>query len=345
MPLGLPVMTAKHILQASQFQLQELMTLRHYTKEISLLFANGQQALSVDAKPYTSGDKSRLRHRLSRSLRSQILCSLFLEPSTRTRLSFEKAMYALGGKILHFTSPEWTSLQKGESIQDTMRILQYYADILVARLPTASMLQEIIPFSRIPIINAGNGDGEHPTQALLDFYTLSVELAIKNAKIVFLGDLRYSRCVHSLVFLLKHFPEIRLTLISHPSLALPDLYITELRRSRIQFLETESLEQAKEADAIYVTRYQKERFPDAHPDFSKIPHYHIDAEFIKSCVNPNVRILHPLPRGPELHPNLDSLPNAAYFRAIRYSIFLRMVLILMVLQPEFLREFPDPENQ
>ncbi len=263
-------------------------------------------------------------------LKGKILANLFFEPSTRTRLSFEAAMLKLGGSTIGFAEAEIASVRKGENLADTIRTVENYADIMTLRHPLEGAAKLAAEFSKIPIINAGSGAEEHPTQALMDLYTLQKEKGkIDGLKIALVGDLRYGRTVHSLAYALSLY-NIELYLISPESLRMRHEVIREIK-SKISITEDTNLEKTiPKMDVLYVTRIQKERFPDL-AEYAKVKGiYKIDLKTLKSAKK-DLIILHPLPRVDEIAAEVDSTPQARYFQQVWNGIVVRMALLALVL--------------
>lgn len=264
---------------------------------------------------------------VSHVLKGRILASAFFEPSTRTRLSFEAAMHRLGGSVIGFSEQSTTSLAKGETFNDTIKVIDGYCDIILIRHPEAGSAKQAAQIANRPVINAGDGANEHPTQTFIDLYTIKKSCGkLENLNIGFVGDLKYGRTVHSLVHALSHF-NAKLYFISHPSLRMPEKNLRELAG----FVETEDIiKVAKELDVLYVTRTQKERFLDPE-EYEKIRHgYVIDKKFLEFA-KPNLKILHPLPRVDELDPNLDKEPQSVYFEQAHNGVPVRMALLALIL--------------
>ncbi|NWF54504.1 MAG: aspartate carbamoyltransferase [Syntrophaceae bacterium] len=263
-------------------------------------------------------------------LKGKILATLFFEPSTRTRLSFEAAMQRLGGGVIGLGSLEGSSVAKGESLTDTARTVAQYADVIVLRHPRQGSAKEAADAVPIPVINAGDGAGQHPTQALLDIFTMRKELGtLKNLKVCLAGDLKYGRTVHALAEVLSLFGA-RLFFVSPAMLRMPEEITASLRGRGMEVTETEDLFQAaSQCDLIYMTRIQKERFSDLG-EYEKVKgSYVIDQEFL-SRLKKEITIMHPLPRVDEIHPEVDGYAGAAYFRQMRNGIFIRMALLAMI---------------
>jgi len=264
-------------------------------------------------------------------LKGKVLATLFFEPSTRTRLSFETAMQRLGGGVISMASAESSSAAKGETVADTARTVAQYADAIVIRHPRIGSAKEAADAADIPVINAGDGAGQHPTQALLDVYTIYKELgSLKKLSVSMVGDLKNGRTVHALVELLSLFGA-KLYFVSPSILKMPEEISTRLREKGIAIVETEDLiEAAFASDLLYVTRIQKERFTDLS-EYERVKGgYVVDNKFLDS-VKKKLTIMHPLPRVDEINPEVDSYPGAAYFRQVRNGVFVRMALLAMVL--------------
>lgn len=262
-------------------------------------------------------------------LKGKILATLFYEPSTRTRLSFEAAMLKLGGANIGFAEVDSASVKKGENLADTMRTVENYADVIAMRHPLDGAAKLAAEYSKIPVINGGSGSEEHPTQALLDLYTIQKEKnKIDGLKIAVIGDLRYGRTVHSLAYGLSLF-DVELFLVSPESLRMRSEVLRAVQ-DKIPVMET-SLEKAvTEADVLYVTRIQKERFPDP-AEYAKVQGvYKIDPRNL-SVAKKDMIILHPLPRVDEISPEVDSTSRARYFQQVWNGIIVRMALLALVL--------------
>lgn len=263
-------------------------------------------------------------------LKGKILANLFFEPSTRTRLSFEAAMLKLGGSTIGFAEAEIASVRKGENLADTVRTVENYADIIALRHPLEGAAKLAAEFSKVPILNAGSGAEEHPTQAFMDLYTLQKEKGkIDGLKIALVGDLRYGRTVHSLAYALSLY-NIELYLISPESLKMRHEVIRAIK-SKISITEDTNLENIiPQIDVLYVTRIQKERFPDP-AEYAKVKGiYRIDLKTLKDAKKDMI-ILHPLPRVDEIAAEVDSKPQARYFQQVWNGIVVRMALLALVL--------------
>jgi aspartate carbamoyltransferase catalytic subunit len=263
-------------------------------------------------------------------LKGKILATLFFEPSTRTRLSFEAAMLKLGGSTIGFADAEIASVRKGENLADTVRTVENYADIIALRHPLEGAAKLAAEFSKVPILNAGTGAEEHPTQAFMDLYTIQKEKGnIDGLKIALVGDLRYGRTVHSLAYALSLY-NIELYLISPESLRMRPEVIRAIK-NKISIIEDTNLEKIiPQIDVLYVTRIQKERFPDP-AEYAKVKGiYKIDLKTLKSAKEDMI-ILHPLPRVDEIAAEVDSKPQARYFQQVWNGIVVRMALLALVL--------------
>ncbi len=261
------------------------------------------------------------------------LATCFYEPSTRTRLSFEAAMLNLGGSVLGFASADSSSASKGESVSDTIRIISCYADICAMRHPKEGAPLVASQKSRIPVINAGDGGHQHPTQTLTDLLTIrSLKGRLGNLTIGLCGDLKFGRTVHSLISALIRYPGIRFVLISPEELRIPS-YIREdvLAANNIPFTEVERLEDAMpDLDVLYMTRVQKERFFNEE-DYVRLKNFYILTKAKMELAKEDMLVLHPLPRVNEISVEIDDDPRAAYFRQAQYGVYVRMALILTLL--------------
>ena len=264
------------------------------------------------------------------------LATLFYEPSTRTRLSFEAAMLNLGGSVLGFASADSSSATKGESVSDTIRVISCYADICAMSHPKEGAAYVASSKSSIPVINAGDGGHQHPTQTLTDLYTIrSLKGRLSNMTVGLCGDLKFGRTVHSLINALSRYEGIRFILISPPELKVPD-YIKEsvLDAKNIEYRETTSLDDAiADLDILYMTRVQKERFFNEEDYIRMKDCYILDKEKMK-LAKPDMYVLHPLPRVNEISVEVDDDPRAAYFKQVQNGVYVRMALIMTLLEVE-----------
>ncbi len=265
-------------------------------------------------------------------LKGKILANLFYEPSTRTSSSFTAAMERLGGSVIPISEVKYSSVSKGESLPDTVRTLECYADVIVLRHPETGSAALAAKYARKPVINAGDGVGEHPTQALLDAFTIMEELGrLDNLTVTMLGDLKYGRTVHSLARLLSNFSGIKLNYVSPDILRMPRDVIEEVGQKGIPQAEFNALEQVlPDTDVLYVTRVQKERFEDQAVYESVKGAFVIDPDVMKAARHDMI-VMHPLPRVGEISVDFDDDPRAAYFRQMEYGLYVRMALLAMVL--------------
>jgi len=271
-----------------------------------------------------------LYERGSDTLKGRVLALLFFEPSTRTRLSFEVAMKKLGGATIGFAGPEAASIMKGENLADTVRVVENYADAIVLRHPLEGSARLAAEFTSKPVINAGSGAEEHPTQAMLDLYTMRREKGrIDGLNIALMGDLRYGRTVHSLAYALSLY-DVRLYLISPSELRMRREVLEEIR-DKIPVVETNDLSSIlPELDVLYITRIQKERFADPL-EYEKIRgSYRIDRMSL-SKAREGLIVLHPLPRVDEIAPEVDQMPYAKYFQQVRSGVVVRMALLALIM--------------
>ena len=268
-------------------------------------------------------------HRFIGRLAGQVMAALFYEPSTRTRLSFEAAMLRLGGQTMGTDNArEFSSAAKGETLEDTIRIVSGYADVIVLRHSEEGAARRAASVSTVPIINAGDGPGQHPTQALLDLYTIRAELGrIDGVHVAMVGDLANGRTVRSLVYLLSKFKDIKLWFVAPPQVAMRDDLKAHLDEKGVSWEETEDLDAIlPKADVIYQTRIQKERFTDEASYLAVKGIYRIDSRAL-GLMRSDAIVMHPLPRVDEIAPEVDTDRRAAYFRQARNGLFTRMALL------------------
>ena len=303
----------RDVISIKDFSKEEINYILNYTKKMV---------------PYAKGEKH------TDILREKIISSLFFEPSTRTRLSFESAMNRLGGRVIGFADPSATSQKKGESLADTIRMADSYSDAIVIRHPQEGAARLSTEFAESPILNAGDGAGQHPTQCLLDLFTIITERKqIKGNKIVLLGDLKYGRTVHSLAYALSLLGA-ELTFVSPESLKMPKEVINECKEFGVEPSSISSLERAvKDANVLYVTRIQKERFPDAEEYNRVVGIYKVDMDLLKHAKE-DLIIMHPLPRVVEIDPEVDKTPHALYFKQAFNGVPVRMALLSLILGGE-----------
>ncbi len=280
-----------------------------------------------------AGDIEKNRQKYSHTCDGLKIATLFYEPSTRTRLSFEAAMMNLGGKCLGFHSSDSSSATKGESVADTIRIVSCYADICAMRHPKEGAPLVASMYSSIPVINAGDGGHQHPTQTLTDMLTIrSLKGRLDRLKIGLCGDLKFGRTVHSLIASLSRYDGISFTLISPEELRVPSYVRDSLTAKNIPFEEVVKLDESTMAglDILYMTRVQKERFFN-EADYVRMKDFYILDRDKMSSAPKDMFVLHPLPRVNEISVEVDSDPRAAYFRQVQYGVYARMALILTLL--------------
>lgn len=296
--------------------MKEILSLNNLTVEDILDILEVAKDLENNPKPY--------------ELENKVLSTVFFEPSTRTKLSFISAMYKLGGKVIELDSGGNNSLKKGETISDTLTMMGLYTDIMAIRSPyegTAKRASEILD---IPVINAGDGANQHPTQTLLDLYTIQKEKKqLDDLKIAFVGDLKYGRTVHSLAKALDKFNGNKIYFVAPPEMQIPSYILDSLS---LEYEVLESYEEImKDVDILYMTRIQEERFDDPE-EFKKCAgKYKIDKEILNISKS-NLKILHPLPRIGEIHTNLDSTPNAVYFSQAKNGVFIRQAIMSLLIR-------------
>ena len=310
-----------HILSIDQFE----------RPDIEKIFSTSDHLL-----PYAK------RERITRILQGAILSNMFFEPSTRTRISFGSAFNILGGEVRETTGIEATSLSKGESLYDTSRVLSGYSDIIVMRHHEAGSVSEFADASRVPVINGGDGDNEHPSQALLDLYTIEKELKSKNKtidglRIALIGDLKYGRAVHSLCKVLSLFNNVTINLVSPEKLELPSSIKESFGNTSVSFFETDDIKEGiSDVDIIYMTRIQEERFSSKNESDKYKGLMSLNQEIYTKNCEPNTIIMHPLPRDSrpdanELDSDLNQNPNLAIYRQTDNGLLIRMALFSLVL--------------
>ncbi|GHT69111.1 aspartate carbamoyltransferase [Spirochaetia bacterium] len=278
---------------------------------------------------------------LRESCRGRLLATLFFEPSTRTRLSFEAAMQRLGGSCLGFADPGSSSASKGESLADTIRMAASYADAIVMRNPKEGAALLASRYSPVPVINAGDGGHHHPTQTLTDLLTIKrlrgksgdkgLRDSVKGLTVGFCGDLKFGRTVHSLAKALARYEGVKMVFVSPPELQVPEYIIRLLQREKIEYLETASLEDAMPGlDVLYMTRVQRERFFNEEDYIRLKDTYVLNLEKMETAKKELI-ILHPLPRVNEIAIEVDADPRAAYFKQAKYGMYVRMALLASIL--------------
>jgi len=301
-----------HVIEAQQFDLPTISRLIETTQEMEKVVAGG--------------GTSRFRGR--------IMATLFYEPSTRTRFSFEAAMHRLGGSVVSTeNAAEFSSVAKGETLEDTVRILNGYADVLVIRHYEVGSAKRAASVSRIPVINAGDGAGQHPTQALLDLYTIHKEIgAIDGLRIAMVGDLAQGRTVRSLAYLLSKYRDVRVYFVAPPLLKMKDDILDHLREKDVWYTEETDLDKVlAEVNVVYQTRIQKERFGDRIADYEQCRGVYLITPESLRRMKPDAIVMHPLPRLDEIAKEVDSDPRAAYFRQAQNGLCVRMALLTLVL--------------
>ena len=307
--------TKKHIISTRDFSKEEIDYVLSRAEELEIY----AQAQGMEEG---GGRKSDL-------LKGKILTNLFYEPSTRTRFSFETAMKRLGGGVINLSSTEASSVAKGENLADTIRTVSGYCDVIALRHPQEGASRMAASFSSVPIINAGDGAGQHPTQTLLDLYTIKREGLLDGLRIALIGDLKYGRTVHSLAYALSLYGAT-LFFVSPEALRMPEEIKLDLKEEGAEVFESTDIKEViKEANVLYVTRIQKERFPDP-AEYSKVAGtYRITTELIKE--NEDVIIMHPLPKVDEIDAEVDGTKNARYFKQAFYGVPVRMAILSILL--------------
>ncbi len=268
----------------------------------------------------------------SQLCKGKILATLFFEPSTRTRLSFETSMKKMGGSVIGFSGEESTSRSKGESLYDTIKIVEGYADIVVMRHKVDGSARLAAETSKIPIINGGDGSNQHPTQTLLDLYTIKQSQGrLDNLKIAMVGDLKYGRTVHSLAGAMAMFNS-EMYFVAPEQLQMPNYILEDLQKNGIMYHIVDKMQDVIEkVDILYMTRIQKERFPDLQ-EYEKVKNVFILNKKLLETAKPNMKILHPLPRVNEISEEVDIDPHAYYFNQAHYGIPVRMAIIALLLR-------------
>ncbi|MCZ7373203.1 MAG: aspartate carbamoyltransferase [Candidatus Methanoperedens sp.] len=300
--------------------MQHIISMRDFSRDEIDIILNRVR----DFEPIARGKRSDL-------LSGKVLATLFYEPSTRTRMSFETAMKRLGGEVIDLGSIESSSVAKGETLADTIRVICNYADAIVLRHPREGAARMAADYSKVPIINAGDGAGHHPTQTMLDLYTIMRESDLSDLNIAIIGDLKYGRTVHSLAYALSLY-HADMTLVSPKQLQMPDVIKKDLKKQGAIISETTSIEDViGDVDVLYVTRIQKERFPDPAEYQKMAGSYRITEELLKKASD-NLIIMHPLPRVDEIDPAVDRTRYARYFEQSFYGVPVRMALLAMAME-------------
>ncbi len=276
-------------------------------------------------------DVCRTQH-VSDLLADKMVAVIFLEPSTRTRLSFETAVKRLGAKSITVADAKSSSAAKGETLADTARTIEGYVDCIVVRQPTIGGAKLMADAVSIPVINGGDGAGQHPTQALLDLYTIQKEKGkLEGHKVSMVGDLKYGRTVHSLSYALAPFSPEEYVFCAPEVLQISDQIVADMKEKGITCRKTDKIEEALQADVLYMTRIQKERFDDP-AEYERLKGSYVLNREILEKGNREITIMHPLPRVDEISTDVDDLPNAAYFRQAHNGVFVRMALLAMVMR-------------
>jgi aspartate carbamoyltransferase catalytic subunit len=307
--------------QDAPFYFKDILSVKQFTrKDLDYIFAVAHEMAEMVRRVGTFD-----------LLKGKILANLFYEPSTRTSASFTSAMERLGGSVIPINEVRYSSVSKGESLPDTVRTLERYADVIVLRHPEVGSVALAAKYTEKPIINAGDGIGEHPTQALLDLFTILEEMGkVDGLTITMLGDLKYGRTVHSLARLLTLY-DVKLNYVSPAILPMPEEVIAEVREKGIPQQAYNTLDLAlPESDVLYVTRVQKERFEDL-AQYEKVKNEFVITPEVMKAAKEEMILMHPLPRVGEISMDLDSDPRAAYFRQVGYGLYVRMALLAIVL--------------
>ena len=305
-------MKLNHVIEAQQFDLNTLAELFEVTEKMEKVVEQGG----------------------IQDYHNRIMAMLFYEPYTRTRFSFETAMHRLGGRVISTENArEFSSVSKGETLEDTIRIMNGYADVIVLRHSEVGAARRAAAVSRVPVINAGDGIGQHPTQALLDLYTIRKEIGkIHGLRIAMVGDLAQGRTVRSLAYLLSKFRDIQIYFVAPPPLKMKDDILDHLREHHVGYAEETALAKVlPEVDVVYQTRIQKERFGERLADYEKCRGVYVIDEACLRLMKPRAIIMHPLPRLDEITLEVDDDRRAAYFRQAQNGLYVRMALLSMVL--------------
>ena len=305
-------MKLHHIIEAQQFDVPTLDKLFEISKKMETVVQEGGTS----------------------DFHNRIMSTLFYEPSTRTRFSFETAMHRLGGRVISTENArEFSSVSKGETLEDTIRILNGYADVIVMRHNEVGAARRAAAVSAVPVINAGDGAGQHPTQALLDLYTIRKEIGkINGLRIAMVGDLAQGRTVRSLAYLLSKYEDVRMYFVAPQLLRMKEDILEHLRERKVEYVEEEELAKVlPEVDVVYQTRIQKERFGDRIADYEQCRGVYIIDESCLRLMRPDSIIMHPLPRLDEIRMEVDNDRRAAYFRQAQNGLYVRMALLSQVL--------------
>lgn len=307
------------------------MSIRHVTKAETLMDRKLLDHLFGLARKM---EKMGKRNKLHQALRGKILATIFYEPSTRTRLSFEAGMIKLGGGVISVENAvQASSASKGESLEDAVRVVSSFADVIVLRHPDKGAAQAAAEMSRVPVINAGDGSGEHPTQALYDLYTIHKEhKSLDGLSIALVGDLLNGRTVHSLLQFIPLYRDVKLILVAPKKLQLPKRYVNYLKQKRVKFEQVSELAPVlKKLDVLYMTRIQKERFA-SRKEYEAIKNVYVLDGYSLTVMKKDAVIMHPLPRVQEITVSVDRDPRAAYFRQAENGLYARMALLYWILK-------------
>ena len=307
-----------------EFKGKDILSAKQFSKEeLEYIFK-----VAAKMEPIAKGEES------SDLLQNKYLATLFFEASTRTRLSFEIAMLRLGGKVINSTGITFSSLIKGETLHDTAKVVSNFVDVIAIRHPEIGSAEQAAYTSDKPVINAGDGPGQHPTQALLDLYTIKKEKKrIDKLTVAMVGDLKYGRTIHCLAYLLAHY-DVNLYFVSPGILKIPNGETAHLKGKGVNFKETDDLGSVMpELDVLYDTRIQQERFADP-AEFERVKNCYVINKKLLEKAKKDITIMHPLPRMEEISTEVDSLPNAAYFRQTFYGVPIRMAILALVLGQE-----------
>jgi len=305
-------MKLHHVIEAQQFDMPTLLHLFQVTEQMEQVVARGGIS----------------------EFHNRIMATLFYEPSTRTRFSFETAMHRLGGRVISTENAgDFSSAAKGETLEDTIRIMNGYADVIVIRHYELGSARRAAAVSRVPIINAGDGAGQHPTQSLLDLYTIRKEIgSIDGLRIAMVGDLANGRTARSLAYLLSKFRDVKIHFVAPPLLKMKEDILAHLQERHVWYAEETDLDKVlPDVDVVYQTRIQKERFGDRLADYEKCRGVYVLNGRSLRLMKPRSIIMHPLPRLEEISMEVDSDPRAAYFRQAQNGLYVRMALLSLVL--------------
>jgi aspartate carbamoyltransferase catalytic subunit len=305
-------MKLHHVLEAQQFDLPTLAELFEVTRKMEDVVAGGGIL----------------------DYQKRVMATVFYEPSTRTRFSFETAMHRLGGRVISTeNAAEFSSVAKGETLEDTIRIMNGYSDVIVLRHYEVGAARRAAAVSKVPVLNAGDGAGQHPTQALLDLYTILKEIGrIDGLRIAMVGDLAQGRTVRSLAYLLSKYRDVRMYFVAPPLLKMKEDILSHLREHNVRFTEETELEKVlPEVDVVYQTRVQKERFGDRLADYERCRGVYVIRQASLRLMRPHSIVMHPLPRLDEISMEVDQDPRAAYFRQAQNGLYVRMAVLTMVL--------------